>query len=502
MAFSPAFDNPTGRPFDFVVDAFGDVGGNTVSQKVVTAYDIYAPNELLALSERHNHSPGLRLMLKSMGFARGTAAPTTGHWEAPWRKNLVHVGSIVTPAGGVGNDIVIALDATSMYDGSFTASGSAVKASYPIEGELIRFPNGMVGRIKTKDTTFDPHRLTIEPISTTDDLDSAITAGQKYGIISNAWGEGTGLPKGRVPRISKYTNRFQIIKGASGATGSSLTNQTYFNPVEGKTGAFYLKVHNDMKWNFEENCNGALLFGKQGDNSTQLSSEVGIDVPVHTTEGLYTFVEDYGNSHGYTAGSFAIGDFDTIGNKLEDERVGTRHACFWTGKNLFNEIENAMLNSLDNDVAALLTKDLLNYTESMQPTDNWQPVSASEFALNIAFRGIRKGRFSYAFKMLHEFNFVQGMGSSLYSFPASGIVTPIGYTTDPVTTGKGCFIGYEYKKLGELSRETMPARIVGAGANFSELFVSDGFDRRTDALVAEISFHGACPNQMVEVTTV
>jgi hypothetical protein len=55
-------------------------------------------------------------MLKSMGFDRGTAAPTTGHYEYPWRKDLVRVNSVITASTGPGTDVVIELTAGSMFD--------------------------------------------------------------------------------------------------------------------------------------------------------------------------------------------------------------------------------------------------------------------------------------------------------------------------------------------------------------------------------------------------
>lgn len=501
MAYTPFID-PTVRPFDLGVDAFGNVGGDIQSQQVITTYDIYAPNELLHVFERHDHRPGLRMLLKAMGMSRGTFAPTTGHWEYPWRENTLHVGAIVTPAGGAGNNIVVSIDATSMFDAGQTANGSGVKASYPGVGEVVYFPNGMVGRIQSKDTTTDPHQLTIRPQDSTWDLDSAVTAGERYALVSASFGEGTGLPAGKTPRVIKYLNDFQIIKEVAGATGSEMTNKTYFNPVPNKPGTFYMKTEKDMRFRFEGKCNGALLLGRSTNNITEFNSELGIDVPIKTTEGMYHFISANGNTNTYTAGALALNDFDAVANKFEQERVGTRNIVSWLGYLLYGEIENVLLASLNNDVAALLTRDLLNFDEGIKPNDGYQPRKAGDFALKIAFRALQKNRFTFGFKLLHEFNYIQGVGGSNYNFPRVGVFTPIGFTKDPVNKEQqGCYCGYEFKSLGGINREVVPARITGAGANAQyEMLVSDQYDRSKTALVSEIAFHGACANQCLILT--
>lgn len=501
MSMTPFID-PSVRPYDLSPDAFSSEGGSVQNQAAITTYDIYAPNELLMVFERHDHQPGLRLMLKAMGMSRGTFKPTTSHWEYVWRENLISIGSIVTPSGGAGNNMVISIPAGDMYDTGLTSNGTAAKASYPIVGELIYLPDGNVAHIIAKNITTDPHQFTIRPAKATVDLDSSVTAGESYALFTNAHGEGTGLPAGRTPRVVKYLNDFQIIKQVAGVTGSELTNKSYFNPIPGRQGSFYLKTEDDMRWRFEGRCNGALLLGQSTDNVNVFSSEVELDVPVKTTEGMYTHISENGNTSTYTAGSLAFADFDGVSNKFEQERVGTRHICSWIGYLLYNEIENMLQAALNNDMAALLTRDLLHYDDQIMPYDGWQPREAGDFAMNIAFRALKKGRFTYGFKMLHEFSDPQGVGSANYSFPNVSIFTPIGFTKDPVSGGKGCFCGYEFKQLGDVNREVVPAQIVGAGANSTyQVIVSDQFDRRKTAFVSEISYHGSCPNQCVILTT-
>ena len=109
---------------DLTPNAFSDVGGGVQSQGVISQYQAYKPNELVQVFERHGYRPSFRLMLKTMGFRRGSYAPTIGHYEYPWRKNLVTVGAIITPSAGPGTPVTIELDAADMYNASKWCSSS------------------------------------------------------------------------------------------------------------------------------------------------------------------------------------------------------------------------------------------------------------------------------------------------------------------------------------------------------------------------------------------
>ena len=283
--FNP-FSDPANRPKDLGVQNFAGLGGGVVSQVVVSAYDLYEPNELIGVFERHSYAPSFRLKLDSMGFSKGCSAPTLGHYEYPWREDLVKVGSIVQASAGPGTPVIVALHADSMYDAGATVGGVARQASFPREGENILFANYTKARIVKKDTTVTPHRLTLSPVKSTVDLAGAIVADESYAIVDNAYAEGSGLPPGVMNRVIQYHNTFQISKEASYVTGSSATNKMYYDPIPNVSGAFYLKVEADTYYRFENKMAGALLFGQQDDNNTVYVQALGFDAPISGTEGF------------------------------------------------------------------------------------------------------------------------------------------------------------------------------------------------------------------------
>jgi hypothetical protein len=497
MAYTP-YMNPANRPDDITPPMYSGVGGGIQSQEVISTYDIYAPNELVQVFERHNHRPGFRVMLKSMGFDRGTAAPTTGHYEYPWRKDLVRVNSVITASTGPGTDVVIELTAGSMFDTQVSVSGAARKASYPIENEMVIGNDGKKAFISNKDVTTDPHRLTLTPVKSTEDIALSFVGGEAYFISDNAHGEGTGLPAGRTPRVIKYLNDFQIVKTACGSTGSEMTNQTYFQPIPGQEGSFYLQTKWSNMWTHEDRCDGALVWGQTIDNVTVNASELGHDVGVKGTEGFIDFTLLNGYESNYSPGSLAITDFNVIGGIYEAERVGVRNVMAWQGYNMYVELEDVLQNLLSGDVAALLMSKFVTYDGGLG--DEFQPVDDKDFAMNIGFRALKKGGYDYSWMLLHAFNEAMGAGADVYDYDQWAIYHPLGFVEEKSSGSARATIGYEYKQLGNYSREVVIADISGvgvAGTGTPRPMAVNQFDVHKTGMLSEIAFHGACANHLI-----
>ena len=250
MAYNP-FVPVSNISQDLRPNLFADVGGAVMNQGVISQYELYKPNELIQVFERHKKSISWRMILKSMGFSRGTAAPTTGHYEYPWRKNLVTFGAIITASTGPGTDVVVEIDPLDMFNTNLTANGVAVQASFARERDILEFYDGNQAIIIAKDTSVTPHQLTLQPLDSAVDFATSVNTNEGYFVVGNAWGEGEGLPAGRVPRIIEYKNTFQIVKESAAATGSSLTNEMYFNPTPGVSGTYFLQVTETAMENFE-----------------------------------------------------------------------------------------------------------------------------------------------------------------------------------------------------------------------------------------------------------
>lgn len=495
MAYSP-YVAPANRPMDITPPAIAGVGGGLTNQVVTSLYDFYKPNEFLEVFERHSYAPSFRMMLKSFGFSRGTAAPTTGHYEYPWRKDLLRVGTIDTASTGAGTNVVVVLAAAGMFDTGVSVSGSGRQASYPIVGDIIITKDGKKAYISAKDTSVTPHKITLTPVKAAVDLAGSVLAANDYFIADNAHAEGSGAPSGRSPRVMKYTNDFQIVKNRVGSTGSELTNQTYFNPVEGVPGSLFLKAELDAYYRFECAAENALLFGSTIDNVTVNVAELGFDVAVKGTEGMIDFVSLNGYTQTYTPASLAMADFNATGRKFKLERVGVNDICTWFGYDLYTETEDLLQSLVSNDVTAELTRNLFRNIGA----EEGGPIDDNDFALHIGFFALKKAGYKYYFKSLHAFDEAVGAGATGYEYPQWGIYHPLAYNRDKVTGNKVGTIGYEYKELNGYSRETVIAEVSGAGVagtGSPYRIASNLNDTHNMVFLSECAFHGACANHMI-----
>jgi hypothetical protein len=468
-----------------------------MNEGVNTLYDFYHPSEWPLVMERHNMVPGFGSLVRAMGFTYGCSNPTTGHYEYPWADSLLSVNAIITAASGAGNNIIVELTADSMFDTEVTVGGSARKGSYPREGDVIKTITGAKAYVSSKNVATDPHRLTLTPLDATIDLDDHVIAGEAYFISDNMWGEGTGLPVGIQPRIMKYNNTFQIAKEAVASSGTELTNHTYFEPVEGQPGSFFLRAKADTYKRFEKAKDGMLVWGEQADNIT-VASQVGHDVLVKGTEGLISFAEQNSVTQTYTIGAFALNDFDASGDIFEDERIASRDIISLEGRALWTEKENVLLNMLNGDMAALFSKKYMGY-DSIGA--DWQPATASDHAALIGFTAIKKNGYTYVWRVLHEFNYIFGAGAEGYDWKNSAIMMPVGTMTDKVSGADRALFGYEYKKSGSYSRENVIDEIagIGAGGSGTGRRAVNEYDILKLGFVSEMAAHFCCANQMVLV---
>ena len=483
---------------------FSSVGGGIAGQPVITTmYDLAPWYQIRSVFSRHSIAPSFRMLLRAFGggFTRGVSADRTSHYEEDWRESLLHVGSIVTAAGGAGNSMVIALDASSMYSPGITSGGATRKASYPQKGQRILFPDGQVAYIESKNVTTDPHRLTIKPALSTVDLDTVVTAGEKYFIFDNAWGEGTGLPTGVLQRLYKYTNTFQIIKHAFGASGSALT--TEFLPVwerEGENIAMILKPKTIQ--DFERSVSNALLFGQQMNNiSDTTGSQLGYDVAITGTEGLLAFSNSNGYIDTYTPGSYAISDFYSVTRAMEQERGGGKYLVGWQGYDIYTEMEQVFQNYYQYSLLPKMVDGLVARSGPQTMTDGWQPSNEGDFVAWLGFKYAHLGGYTLMMGQMHEFNHPLGAGATGYDYMGYSIWQPVGTTLDMKTNQPVANLGYEWRELDGYKREAIFATIAGAGVAGAggyvpATLVSNEFDYMNCGVISEIAFHAACGNRL------
>lgn len=482
MTYSPSIQGG-----QYVEPAQFGVGSSGAGSQIVTQsiYDLH-PTDLTQLFERNKGGVGWRMLVKMMGMSRAVSAPTTGHYEVGRETSYLVVGAIVTPSTGAGTNVVVSLDATSMY--TFTDdAGNAQTGSFPRVNDVLR-TKGAAGtaisaQVVAKDTTVNPHRVTLRPLVATQDLVGLLVAGEKYWIQYSLFGEATDIPTGLQPQIIKYTNTFAMIKEAAISSGSNLATRPYFDPLPGQPGTLFLRNTEEMSQRYEERCDNALLFGEQADNLTVTPTELGYTVPVSGTEGMITYLENYAFIDTVIAGTQQIQNFDDISRLLTFERVISNDYLVLQGFNSYQTYENVFA----------------DYASKYESTDFIIKSETSEgmedIKINVGAYGIRKSGFKYMFKQMNAFNDGYGGALSGYPYPDYSVFVPVTYIKDKTTGTSMPTCGYEYRGLNNYSRENLFVTTDGTGWNGS--LNTTTVDIHKVGLIGEIASHCTSPNNCV-----
>ena len=479
-------------------------GGNQLTaQEFYNVYD-RPPAEMTALFARHGANVPFSVWLRGLGFSRGSDTPTTGHYELSWNVATITVNDIITASAGAGNAMVIELTAaTDMYDAGATSGGSSIQASYPVKGDVFEHPDGTQIWVVSKDKTVNPHRLTIKPLDDSVDLDAVIMDNDELISLHNLWGEGDGLPEGRVPRIMKYTNTFALTKHAVHITGTELSNAVYHETSVGDPGSARQSIYQLLKMEdlerFERSRGYGLLLGKQTSGLSQLVTETNLDTDIPGTEGLVPFGLTYGFNDTYTVGSYAVTDFDTIADRVMDQRsLSTGQMYTLDGRDITFETENVMNTYFQNDLTPFINNIMDNTGGSLQGFQ--EILDQADGTVGLGYSVIRKGGIVFHMKKLDEFSDAKGGGHDDFEYKNYRVALPLGFTTDLKTDVARPMMGYEYKASGPYSREYVWGEIAGAGAGgnnspFGQ--ASHQYDNLTRFMISEYAGHWAVGNAIV-----
>ena len=140
------------------------------------------------------------------------------------------------------------------------------------------------------------------------------------------------------------------------------------------------------------------------------------------------------------------------------------------------------------------------FSEAMNiPGESWQPFENQNFGLYIGFKAVHKSGYTFAFKLMPEFTDTTIGGNPAatnnpYNYQNTLLGFPVGMTKNQ--NGSPTFMfGYEWKQLGGYSRRALFGQFAGVGTNtYMNLPATSANDTVQAGLVAEIAFHGACPN--------
>ena len=491
-------------PGDLSVNRYQPVGDAASYQEMATIYDRPLAEQPYQFARHLGYIP-FATMLRSMGFTMGCKNPTFGHYEEPWKEDPVSVNAIITASSGAGTNVILELTAASMYDTAQTISGSGRKASYPLQWDVIMAYDGTLAQIISKNTATDPHRITIRPFNTTDDLVGKFVAGGVYANIGPAMAEASDLPGTRAPRVLKYRNQFQISKVACKGTGTEMTNAVYFElPGQAGTGgqSIYKHIERDTIMQHEMNKANTLLFGKSSNNllATGTQTALNMDVDISTTEGFLTFAETDDTVQTYTAGTYDLTDLYRATKVIKQQRASqTGDVILWQGPDAYNEMENLLLDTTRENLNYAMGRLVDGFTEMDGYFENLTS-GPSDTSFSIGYYAVKKDGFVIHFKQLDEFSNIRGAGTDNYRYQGYNLFMPVGWTKELTTGDSRPTIGYQYKQLGNYSRENVYGDFSGAGVggdNSPHGKAVHTYDINTKFLVSEIGFHGAVANGLV-----
>lgn len=445
------------------------------ASNIVSNLDIHKPEELNELFRRRgDQGLGYFRILESLGFKTPVSQDTYGHWEEEWLKETFTTrDTFVSP--GPGNDVTITLDPVDL---------DVNNAYYPRQWDTVMFPNEVTGAITNIDPAIPTAPvLTISPNEVTDAI-PAMTAGDKLIIISNGWSEGSGQPPGLLSKVWRYTNDVQIIKETMEATGTEMTNQTWFTKLN--TGesipAYYYKGQLDVDYRLNAHIDGTLLFQKR---TTNTITDPDTSRDLKTTEGLIPYIRRVGNEQVYVPGSFAVADFNTASRTLDREFAANKVLCM-LGIDLDIEIEDILV--------TYFTDTNIQFAKENASKDLF--AGNRRLEASVSFKYLEKAGRTFMFKRMGVFSHSKLYGATGYNGPDLGVFLPIDRKKDLKTNKLMPTIGCRYKKLGQYNRMAEVWDVNGAGPG---LKVTQN-DIASHYMRCNIGGHYMAGNQMILVT--
>lgn len=471
----------------------------TTSEGFVTGLGLIAdvPQVRKKLLSRHGMEKNWYTMLKEMGLGTPVEGPVYAHWEQDWIINNFLVGSVVTASTGAGTSVVVAIDASSMYTTTVTGYGTQ-SFSYPAQWDIIKLVDNSEAQIILKDETVTPHRLTIRPRLSTNDIATKLVAGGRYWITTNAFAEGTLGADPKEPRLYRQQFNTQIIKSAYGITGSAMTDRMPVVSVAGSDGGNYMMIvgtETTEKLQMDK-ISKALWFSVTGDNNvTQNMSGAQNRVgPVKTTQGLDDYIVNTGgNVLSYVYGNFQMSDFDNIGTILQRERAGTKTFIVPVAYTLRTQMDNTLKTYMNNTcfqyaaASGKISSDMFNSFSDK-----------NDFFLWLAFDGVHKGGYNYLLRTQEELNEQMGAGTEGYNWSGVGYVLPIDLVQSKFDKDATASVGYRYKSLGGYTREMEQHYTGGAGIDPA----TSSIDAKYLDIRSDIGNEAALANLMIKLVGV
>tara|TARA_R110001606_G_scaffold6316_2_gene28479 strand:+ start:9170 stop:10582 length:1413 start_codon:yes stop_codon:yes gene_type:complete len=327
------------------------------------------------------------------------------HVEDDYIKEVVKLASNAL-AGLAGAEVSHTIAAAYKWDasnagGAYVATGNTT--TYPVRvNDVLMFAN----RVKGLVTSVTGAAYTVVPLNSADAIPAVATTDTiiiAYNLVGEASSQRTSSSK----TVFEYKNMIQTLRNDHKVTDRETATETWFDNLgkDGNSSGWYNEaVYNAYKVLMVE-LEQSMLIGDQVTNTT-LADTSGF-ATVIGSQGLIPWMEAYGNVEAYTAGSFALDDFDSLVAKLV-KYEGSRKNTMWTGHTLSVEIDNLMRTT------AGLTSGGISYNGT--PSD--------QRSVAFGFGEITYGGFSFDKKHLSIFDKPWGLGADGQKFTNMGLVIP------------------------------------------------------------------------------
>jgi len=443
---------------------------------IISGFDLHKPEKMNVLFSRFgDQGASYFQLIRSMGFEQPVANDTYGHYEENHIHEVIHSRGIVAQPA-IGAPIVFTLDTTDL---------DANNNFYLRKFDILMFPNEVVGTVLDINVAIPAAPVVTCYPSDNADRFPALTAGMEIIITTNAFAEGSGQPEGAVSGTWEYSNNAQIIKETIGFTGTEMVNQSWVTVTSKgqQLLGYYMKGQIDIDYRMALRIDGALMWGKQTNNSSIVdNSTAGGGRAIKTTEGLIPYIRRVGNEQTYNAGAFDVEEFDEMSNTLDREYAGN-YILGLLGISLHQDIENSLKTYFANT----------NISFAKQTTNDVLFKNNESLGASVNFTYLTKSERTFLFKRMGSFNNKKVAGAEGYNAPKLGVFLPINKKKDPVSGNMVDSIGTRYRALGKYSRRMEVWQVGGAGSGMK---VTE-FDKLNTYQRCHIGAHHRGGNQMI-----
>ena len=331
------------------------------------------------------------------------------HAEEPFLKEVATVAAISGSGAGAAVDVTLSAadhaNGESWFQMTDTITVGGVRANVLAKdtGDASTSEGAVAGSLGGIVTA---HVLQIAPADNAIDLSLFAGVGAKIAYVSNAQEEGSGKRKGRIRDVLEYQNQVQIIRTDYEVTGTALEGVTGWVDAPSVSGHSRSWVETSVLDNYHiHECalEGAFMFGESNNNTGQLGTTL------RMTNGLEAEVKSGGHVEDYTAGSFALQNFENI-VKYMSQNGGSNEYLVGLGVDGFAEIQNSIIN--------LLNQGAVVYNAFK---------GSKEVATAMNFKSLSYLGMTFHFFRFGAFDDPTGMGVDT-NYVGDGIMIPVGTT--------------------------------------------------------------------------